>query len=286
VIRRWSLWLLPAWLLPLAALQGASLVQPSMDLSLLADDNVTRANQPADIREDTVASLGVQASFNFEPGPSGLWKLELDFLREEFAEFEGLSNSEAGLRLAYRFQFSRGYSAPIWELFSRVAVQDFQSRSRDQTEFLLGISGGRRLTDRITFLGGLELESHQAPDSEAFDTEQVSLFANLDYFLGDRWIAYGTYRFIDGQIVSTGTPELNILTYSEVVEPDEVFGGADSGQFAYRLASSTQLLTLGLNWAITSNNALDLSVRTLVTSARAGLDYERLQLRASYLGRF
>ena len=87
-------------------------------------------------------------------------------------------------------------------------------------------------------------------------------------------------------MVSTAEPTLDIINVSDVIEPDDAFGGFATNRFVYRLDADTTTLTLGGNYALSNKSSVDLSLLYIDTEASGGFYYERYQYRASYLRRF
>lgn len=276
--RRVLPWL--AMMLPCAALatEEISLV---VDAGLVSNDNVTRAAASGDVREDTALVANAALAW---PRPLGansmlVWRGGLGF--ERFAEFDGLSNRTISAAVDYRFRFARGFSAPDYTLSASLAERDFDSAMRDSTQIGLEASMSRRLTDEMSAIVGLALESREA-ESDSFDTEQTRLFANLDWMINAGLLAYLTWQFVDGDIVSTATPTFEIINQAATIQPDDAFGGAATRRFAYRLDAETTLLTLGVNYALDADSTVDASLEMLDSDA-GPIHYDRSVWRVSYL---
>jgi len=114
------------------------------------------------------------------------------------------------------------------------------------------------------------------------------VYTNLDLALSPKDTLFFTYIYVDGDVVSTGTPDSLVLTNAaDDLEPDDAFSdGSVTGAVAYRLEAVTHILTFGYNRTLDKSQSIDLSVRSLSSSADAGIEYDSLTLRVSYLFSF
>jgi hypothetical protein len=119
-----------------------------------------------------------------------------------------------------------------------------------------------------------------------FDTVDNRLFVNIDLNLSKANLLYGTYTFITGDFVSSGTPDIYIINAADAIEPDDAFGGVATNQFAYRLDGNTNVITLGYNRIMSRKISLDFSYRYVDSEAKGGITYDRTIVRFSLLGRF
>jgi hypothetical protein len=92
-----------------------------------------------------------------------------------------------------------------------------------------------------------------------FDTEDISLRANIDYSLSRLQTLYLGLEARDGDVVSTAQPRLAYLDISDAVVQDDVF--TDGTRYSYRARANTGILTLGYNFAFAERHALDVSYR-------------------------
>ena len=261
--------------------------KPGIDteLSYTTDNNVTRAQDDADIRADRVLGVGVGLSLN-QPVGTHTRMLSRVFVRGEgFADNTELSNVAAGFGATFQYRTSGHLLAPTFGLFGKVSVAEFRSSIRNSTFYTGGLSLTKNLTDRMVttvIVSGTARDS----DSLVFDTREGSALLNLDYQMrgGSAW--YLSYNFLGGDVVSTAAPTLQILDAAKAVVADDAFGGAAANQFAYRLHAHTQVVTLGFNFPFSAHHALDLSARYAHAEADNNLTYDRTLYSIAYLARF
>ncbi|HEX5055264.1 MAG TPA: hypothetical protein VFX02_02080 [Gammaproteobacteria bacterium] len=255
------------------------------EATVMFDDNIGRSQHAADIEHDYLFMGAADASYTW--GYSELMALTVQgqVQDEEYFDFEGLSNTRFGLTTDFRFQTHIGFTAASYSFFLRVMDTDSETDIRDATTMELGFRVTKRITDIITGTLGL-VGSESRAEGEVFDLENTRYFGNIDYRITNRWSAYLTYNFIDGDVFSTATPTLPILNWADAIEPDNAFGGAANNKFVYRLKAKTTIWRLGANYGIDSKNAVDLSMDTLRSNAAGPNEYDRLTIAATFLHRF
>ena len=274
---------MPAALLALLLPVTASALNFNYDVAVVSDDNVNRAQEEF-VREDTfvAASLGAVHVQTISTNSVLVYRAALN--GEGYSEFDGLSNFGLLGALDYKFQFGRGFTVSRFTLTASLLEQDFRSDIRDGTTLSLQARMAKRFTDRIAGTLGLGATSRES-ESEVFDNDAARLFLNLDYNWSGRLVSYATLNFISGDVVSSSPPTLDIINGADAIEPDDAFGGLETGWFAYRLQGETTMLTLGLNFAVNNKSSLDFSVEGLNTQTDV-TEYDRLALRVNYLGNF
>jgi hypothetical protein len=255
-----------------------------LDAGIGLDDNVTRAALNEDIEHDGFVSLGASLGHELFRGRVGQITGNLDLTINQFAEFDGLSHYTAGGGIKYLFGFSGGFGAPWFGLGLKYFVSEFDSFLRDSNTFIGSFTVGKRIDDLTNLRTAFTYKSRDS-DGLAFDTEDVSFFVNIDWTLGEKTTLYTTYKIQEGDVVSTAASS-SVSLYvinaaSGHIESDDVF----SGKLNYRLDSTTQLFTVGLNIARDLESAYDVSARFLTTDADGGLEYEDLTIRFSYFHR-
>lgn len=260
------------------------------DVSVGLDDNVTRSAFNEDIEHDLFVSFGASLGHEIFQGESGTLSGSLDVTASQFIDFEGLSNYTAGGTIKYVFGFSGGFGAPWFGLSAKYFVSEFNSFLRDSNTFIGTFTVGKRFDDKTNLRTAIAYKTRDS-DGLAFDTEDVSFFANVDWTLDDNLTLYTTYKIQEGDVVSTSTQSslVNSLIGVDVInaagdyiELDDVF----TGKLNYRLDSTTHIVTVGLNLARDLDSAYDLSARYLKSETDVGLEYEDLTVILSYFYRF
>lgn len=257
----------------------------NLDIAVVGDDNLNRAQQKTDISEDRFYDLRSNASYFFELNPLHALIASGTLSSEKYTDFTGLNKLATGLGLTWQFMTRTGFDAPVYAISLAVEAADYKTDIRDNRNTRLSAEMNQRLTDRITATYGLNTR-RSAADSEVFDTRESRLFTNFDYVFNIDTTIYSTLSFIFGDIVSTARPTLNILNWAEVLQPDNAFGGISDNAIAYRLDARTRVLSLGINYAINEHHSLDFSSLFIKAAADGNIEYDRTQFRASYLTRF
>jgi len=254
------------------------------DAGIGLDDNVTRAALDVDIEHDTFVSLGASLGQVFFHGESGQVTGSFDLAANRFNYFDGLNNYTAGGSVKYVFGFSREFGSPWFGLGLKYFVSEFDSFLRDSNNFIGTFTVGKRIDDLTNLRSALAYKSRDS-DGVAFDTEDVSFFINIDWTLNDKTTVYTTYKIQQGDVVSTAaSSSVSLYTINAAsghIESDDVF----IGKLNYRLDSTTQLFTIGLNLAMDLESAYDFSARFLTTDADGGVEYKDLTVRISYFHR-
>jgi hypothetical protein len=254
--------------LPVAAAEmtaeadGGSPWNIGVDVSVLSDDNVTRAYAPGHIREDkaTRIKLGARYDLDFSINRALIFTGHLS--DESYQDFDGFSSSQAGLGVEYRFRSRNGFGAPVYSFFVDHTRADYETDIRDGDTLEYGLRLSRQYTDRIALVFGAG-RSERTADGEVFDLEQTRYFAQLDYRVPNRFQTYLAYYYISGDVYSIAP-----------VAPDDYGGGAGfyaaterdpaftglNPWWAYRLDAQTDVLRLGFSISVNGNNSFDISV--------------------------
>lgn len=256
------------------------------ETSIIYDNNIGKSQWEGDIEEDLFFSGSAQASYTKALGFSQALTFTAEARVEEFQDFDGLSNTQAGGTVDYRFQTRSGFTAPTYSIFLRAMQADFETDIRDSNTYDLGLSVTRRLTTRITGTLGMTATRRDADQGEVFNLERTRYFGNLDWMLSQRVAIYSTYSFIDGDVFSTATPTVPIINWAEAIEPDNAFGGVDNNKFVYRLDAETRILRLGINIALGHKSAIDISVDQLESDGAGPIEYDLTSVAASFFYRF
>lgn len=269
--------LLP-FLLLCAALSPASAGDWSGEASLGHDSNVTNAREGSRERDDRFAqlSLGIDRPWRLGPASTLLWRPQLE--AQQFDQYQGLSNLQAGLQGRWLYRPAAGFHVPVFELLAGASWWEFDSGLRDSAQYRVGLFATGQLSTRISLRAGGQVQEREA-ESAVFDNRQASLGADLDWELAPGALLYLGYRHLDGDFVATAP---SAPPAAGITQADDVFDGETSWRFSGRAHSGT----LGFNYSLSPALALDLQARRTRTRADSGVRYERDQFLASLLWRW
>ncbi len=257
----------------------------SYDVSIANDDNIRRAQNESDIRGDLVSSFTLNARAARPLSGSSLLLYGGSITYQHFDVFDELDNLKFLGNTKYRFSNSVGFTAPSYTFGLKIGGIESESEMRDSTLFSISADMNKWLTTTINMTTGVGYKLRESK-SKVFDTREARAFINLDVDISRVAVIYGTYTYLTGDIVSSATPSLQFINWSDAIEPDDAFGGVVFNQFAYRLDADTNVITLGYNRILTRSASVDFSYQFVDTEAVGGIYYEREIIRASLLGRF
>jgi len=275
-----------ALLLATGPIAQADAFTADAEATYTSDSNVTRAQYVGDIQRDQF--LSVTAALNYlqwlNPNHRLVYR---GFVRaENYRKYDKLSNTTAGLDLAWQYRESGAFTAPLYGVFAKAAIDEYKSTLRDSNLYSAGVSWRKPATDRIQFTA-IAAHNWRDSDSTVFDTQDNSFLLNTDYAIGPHSTLYLTYNYLYGDIVSTTTssttPRLAFIDNADAINADDAFG---SNAIAYRLKAHTNVVTLGTNFKLAETQSLDFSGRWIESNATVGISYTRWQLSLAYLVRF
>lgn len=252
--------------------------------SLSADDNVTRADENSDIENDVFFTVAGSGGYKLFQGRASSLVGKVLIQVNQASNHSGLSNAVIAGKLIYNFSFSRQFGAPWFAVDASYGVTEFDSFMRDSNIFRTTATMGMQIDDVTSMRLGLALKDRDAENS-VFDTQNASLFLNLDWAMSKFNIVYFTYKYEVGDTFSSAaSPGLTVIdASSSIVLEDDVFTNMNS----YRLDAVTSFITLGYNRVNNLHSSFDFSARYLESEADdVDLAYEGLSLRFSYFRRF
>ena len=255
--------------------------------------NVNRAVLDAEKQEDNALAVEGYAARSFLLGTRSGVVVRGGVRAREFFDFGDLSSLALSGRAAYRFQPSPGFRSPIFELAA--GAEAFRHRDSDIRDgYLVSASAsiGSHLTDRIRAEAGAGYERRDASEGNVYDLGNAKAWAALDYKLTPAATLYGSATWLDGEQVFTlfnTAGWASTYSHASAWAPDPAFASAFGGAApnAYRVDARTTLFELGLNFALTGSQAVDLGVSRFDAKADGGDGrYDGTTYRAGYLYRF
>jgi len=256
-------------------------------------ENVNRAAREPEEQSDNAVSVEAYAARSFMLSSRSGVVVRGGLRVREFLDFGDLSSLGVTGRVAYRFQPTPGFTSPWLELAAGIdAFKHRDSEIRDGHILSLSASVGKHFTDRIRLEAGVGLDERDAYEGDVYALSNLKAWAGMDYKLGPSATLYGSATWMDGEQVFT---LLNPAAWSSLYAnasasaADPVFASAFGGAAptAYRVDATAVLLELGLNFALTGSQALDLSASWFDSEAEGGGgSYDGATFRVGYLYRF
>lgn len=250
------------------------------------DDNLSRSELSTDVVSDRALRLLVEGGRAFELEAGRALTLTSDLRLTAFDEITGMANRVARIEGSFRRKFGLGARVPVLRLSAAVERLDFDDAKRDGWLYAVEIAGSKRLGERWDL--GVELSyevrrADAATPATVFDQERIGASLLADVALGGPWFLGIGYGFLDGDVVSNATPNDRIIAAKEASIPDPVFG---EGRLVYRLEADVHRFTVDLGRALTRDSSLLLGYELQATRAHGGIDYERNDVRLTYVHAF
>jgi hypothetical protein len=245
----------------------------------LYDDNLTRAQQAADVRGDGAATLAAAAGWFHAPSGGDGITLALEANSEAYARFHGLNLISIGGSAAYRHKFGLGRDVPWASISISAAHDDYRSDIRDGNRLEARLEVGSRLTDNFDASFGVATDRRFASNDrpvvpgisgKVFDLRGLSAFARAAYDITDRLQVGGRAAVRRGDVESTTRQNLDIFLASDAIAADPAFG---SDFYAYRLRGTTATANATLSWALSERSSLNLSYAVARTTSYDDLNY-------------
>ena len=243
------------------------------------DDNLTRAQNVADVRGDGAATLGAGAGWFHAPSGADGITLALEANTEAYARFHGLNLISIGGSAAYRHKFGLGRDVPWASITVSAAHDDYRGDIRDGGRLEAVVEAGRRLTDDFDASFGVAADRRFASNDrpvvpgisgKVFALRGLSVFARAAYDITDRVQVGGRVAVRRGDVESTTRQNLDIFLASDAIAADPTFG---SDFYAYRLRGTTVTGNATLSWALSERSSLNLSYAVAHTASYDDLNY-------------
>jgi len=285
--------LVPALVVALACAHARAEWEFGAAAGAFYDDNLTRAESPADKRAAGAATANVNAT-NFVPLTSSDGVTFTLFGQAElFDRYNGLTNLAAGGIAAYRHKFGVGYLAP-WVVLSIGASYDgFRDDLRTSSRLDVRAETGKRFTEQLDASVGLYYEhrfdNHGEPvvpgiSGNVFDLAGRGVSVRAGYAATDQFYFEARGGIRRGDVESTSQQNLPIFLASSAIAEDPVWG--DPNLYAYRLRGTTWSADLTTSYALSGQSSLDLTYRYALTRAAQGLEYTTNAIFLAFNHRF
>jgi hypothetical protein len=263
-----------------------------IDAGAFYDSNLTRAQNPADVRADGAATLyGSAADFFALSGEDG-FRLTLEAQGETYFRFHGLDFIGGGASADYRHKFGVGLTAPWLRIAASAAYDGYQQNLRTGARWNARVELGRRFDEQFDAAIGGALDRRYAQNDEpvvpgisgkVFDLRGESAYLRAGYAATDELLLIARVEVRRGDVVSTTRRNFAIFEASSAIAADPTFG---SDFFAYRLRGTTGTLAGGASWALNQRSSLNLVASGERTRAYDDLNYRSYRIDLSYAYRY
>jgi hypothetical protein len=250
-----------------------------LDAGALYDDNLTRAQQAADVRGDGAATLAAAAGWYHAPSGTDGITLSLGANSEAYARFHGLNLISIGGSASYRHKFGLGRDVPWASITVSAAHDDYRGDIRDGDRLEARLEVGKRLGENFDAAVGVEIDRRFASNDrpvvpgisgKPFDLHGQSVGARAAYDVSDRLQVGARVSARRGDVVSTTRQNLDIFLASDAIAADPTFG---SDFYAYRLRGTTTTAKATLSWALSDRSSLNVGYAVARTAAYDDLNY-------------
>jgi hypothetical protein len=250
-----------------------------VDAGARYESNLTAAQQDADIRADTAATLLASGGYFFAlTGADGL-TLDLTAAADAWSRFHGVNQVAVGGAVSYKHKFGVGYAVPWLSLAFSGSHIDSRSAIRQGDAFLARAEAGRRFSDAFDASLGFVYDRRNAANDlpvvpgisgKVFDLRGQSGFVRGGYAVNDSLAIGASFTVRRGGVVSTTRQNLAIFLASDAIAADPAFG---NDFFAYRLRGTTKTAGLSSSWAVSDHSSLNLAFTDERTRAYEELGY-------------
>ena len=258
---------------------------PQYELGLVHDTNLSRAQNPEDRIKDTALTARAAFTRAFPIADYADGTVGVAARLSRYTTSHGASFASLGVNAGARRKLGLGLTAPWVALDGSAAYEDAREDLRDGTRYLLSATAGKRFAPELDGSVGfaydrrvqrksyVEEGEDEAPGygGKPFSIQGRSVFARVNYALGQRAGLIGAVALRHGDVTSSTRRNLAIFTSSNAIADDPALG-ADF--IAYRLSgASTRTLTGGISWSLAARTALEATLTKDDTTVRGGLDY-------------
>jgi hypothetical protein len=270
------------------ALCGSAYAQwtPQYEAGLVHDTNLSRAQNPEDRIKDTALAARAALARAFQIGDYADASVGADVRLTRYTRSHGASFAAVGVNAGARRKLGLGLTAPWIALDGTASYEDARENIRDGMRYALSFTAGKRFTPDLDASAGIaydrrvqrksyveeeEEEEGAGYGGKPFSLQGRSLFARVNYALGDRAGLIGAVALRRGDVVSSTRRNPAIVDSSNAIADDPAFG---PDFIAYRLSGArTRSLTGGISWSLAPRTALEATLTKDDTTVRGGLDY-------------
>jgi hypothetical protein len=274
----------------LLLLGGAAHAQGSpwrfgQNLGMGFDTNIGNAENKQDVQGSTFVSLDSQLDYSRRVFETFAFTARAVLQGQDYFRFNKLSSAKGTGMLRLTYRPGSDFYTPELTAWGSAAYWRFESYIRTSDDYRYGLIATENLTTQVDLRLGLT-GSRRISNTRVFTLHGDSASLSTDWQVSDAFTVYGGFQYYYGGVVSSGTPDANIIRAAEVIEPDDVFGGATTDQFAYRLRAHSRIGNFGLNYVVSPICTIDAQTQYIDTVADFDNRYTRWLNIVSLLLRF
>lgn len=266
-------------------------------LELNANDNVSRAENSIDMREDQSLNGGFDGGYNLQVAEYTAVSFLGSLHRTQYERYSGLSNTAVNVAIAVKHKFGLGDTVPELVMNVGTGRDSFNNDNRDASHYTATFSLNKRFTQRLSLRAGLgwterdgdynvpRIGANGRPvrPGNPWDLNYWHASFGGELELGPTSWLSANYQLQDGDIVSSGTPYAKIFAVTTALTRDPMFG---SSAVAYRIPARTGSLSVDLNHAVRETGTVFLGVEYQDTQGENDVDYGVGVVRAGLLYSF
>lgn len=292
-----GIWLTPATSLALIA--GSSVFAADTrfgaEVGVQHENNVNRGVAGQE-RSDQSLTVEGYAARSIQTGARSGFVTRFELRGVGYREFSDISHVAAAGRFNWRFQPDPRYTGAWFDVFGTAEIrQHADSDLRDGQLLSLGVGTGKYFTDALRLAANVSRERRFARQGSLYDLSNTRVSGTVDLKVSPAATLYGSATWIGGDQVFTygyNGPGPYAYAYNGRTDWystsawDPAFREGATRFTAYRAEASTTILEIGINYALSGQKAIDVSVSRFDARAKNGPSYEGVALRAAYMIRF
>lgn len=268
-----------------------------VSVALHHDDNISRALLSSDRYGDENLELAISGGRLLQLRSQDTLTLFGSLGVNRFQQFDGLDSVSLNLGANLQHKFGLGAYAPAVSGGLNWTHHDSDTSVRTRELLELSLEYRKRLSPAWDFAAGVTYEfnegledsaayaSKYSPDNDIYDFQQASVFASLDYTFRNFSSLSGSYRFVDGNTVSSAlAPNPALLAIADALAPDAAFTAPPGRTIvAYTLATKAHLVALNWSVPVGRDSSLTAGYSRQQIEARRGVDYTNDRVSLTFM---
>lgn len=254
------------------------------ELGLVNDDNLTRSDYGYDKKSDT--AIEAYANYGNFYDMKNNWGATASVFAQyvSYSKYTSFSSLLYGISASARKKLGLGPYSSSLRLSASFGIKNSQDNNRDSTTQDIGFGWSKRLNNQWQLAAGVNLDNTDAK-AITYDTSGTTYYFSADYSINETLLLNLGVSQRKGDIISISNPSTNpnqsylSLASSGKNMIDRVFG---NNLTAYRINADTQILKIGLSYALNEKSSANISYENQNSKLPYGISYKNTILRANY----